>query len=230
VRVRTAGLLLLGFLMVVAAPAGAQSRGRSDRNELTVFGGVSLTDLSSTSRDGPPFLLAAPFELSILPTIERSATLGGSAEFGVRYGRRLSDALTVEGDFSVAPGHDLEERIGFGCPPELLCITQPAILVVVPDILRTDQLVAYHYGGGVRLALTRGSVRPSVVGGLGAVTYDGSRIRETRLAVRVGAGIEATVNSLSTRLEVLDVIVADHFVTGRAEHDVHVRVGVGVRW
>jgi len=227
VRVRTIGILLPLLVAVVATPAGAQT---NDRNELTVFGGVSLANLRDVSTDPARILLAPRPASPILPSIERTATLGGSADFGARYGRRLSDTLTVEGDFAVAPGHDLEERFASGCPPDALCIAGPGVRLFVPDVLRVDRLVAYHYGGGVRLALLDGAVRPSVTGGLGGVTFTGSRLTDTRLAFRLGAGVETEVDSLTARLEVVDVIVADHFVTGRTEHDVHVRIGIGVRW
>jgi hypothetical protein len=35
---------------------------------------------------------------------------------------------------------------------------------------------------------------------------------------------------MNVRLEILDIIVPEHVVTGDVEHDVHIRVGVGVRW
>jgi len=90
--------------------------------------------------------------------------------------------------------------------------------------------VAYHYGANVGIDLTRGTLRPSVVAGLGAVTYDSEVRRDTAFALRVGAALVAETGRLAIRLELLDVITADHFVTGQAEHDVHVRVGLGVRW
>lgn len=230
-RVRTAvssGLLVFILSVLLGAPAAAQTEGR---NELTVLGGASLADLRTDFPAGPGRLFAdRPDLLSLLPAIERRSKLGGSVEFGVRYGRRYSDNLTVEADFSVAPAHNLEERIGFGCPRGLACIASPGVQVFAPDIRRTAQLVAYHYGGGVRLDLTQGAVRPSVVGGLGGVTYDGSDLLETNLAARIGAGLSTDVGKLLARLEVVDVIVVDHFLTGRTEHDVHVRVGVGLRW
>ncbi len=231
VRARTAassGLLAFSLSVLLAAPAAAQTEGR---NELTVFGGASLADLRTDFPDGPGRLFADRPDLrSLLPTLERRSTLGGSVEFGVRYGRRYSDTLTVEADFSLAPAHGLEERIGFGCPPGLACIASPGVQVFAPDILRTDQVVAYHYGGGLRLDLTQSAVRPSVVVGLGGVTYDGSSVRQTNLAARIGAGLATDIGKMLARLEVVDVIVVDHFLTGRTEHDVHVRVGVGLRW
>lgn len=238
-RLRTV-LLLLCLSVLFASPAAAQE----GRNELVVFGGISLVDVDFSEVEDP----FGPILVTFAPAPNRRlADLDGSAEFGARYGRAVTDRITVEADFSVAPSHQLDERIIFGCPPPLVCIASPDISLFVPDIQRTRSFVAYHYGGGVRLALTDGPIRPSVVGGLGAVTYAasgatpvfghlasvtdiGSDLRETRLAIRLGGAVAATLGSLVTHLEVVDVIVADHFVTGRAEHDVHVRVGIGVRW
>lgn len=236
-RIRTVSTWLL-LSVLCAAPAAAQT----ERNELVVFGGVSLGEVRFSETEDP----FGPILVSFAPAPNtRVAELSGSAEFGARYGRALTDRVSVEVDFSVAPSHDLEEHIIFGCPPPLVCIADPDASLWVPDILRTRSFVAYHYGGGVRLALTDGPIRPSVVGGLGAVTWDGAGashvvgrlagvadadVRETRLAIRIGGGIAATLGSIAAHFEVLDVIVADHFVTGRTEHDVHVRAGVGVRW
>ena len=227
-RVRTIGLLpALILVAAFAAPADAQT----GRNELSVFGGVSLSDVRLESRGGVVTLLPAFPELIVrLPPRDGSVSVDGSAEFGVRYGRRVTNTVTVEADFSVAPSHQLNERIGFGCPPPLLCIAGAGIQLFAPDILRTTDLVAYHYGGSVRLDLTRGTVRPSVIGGLGGVTYDANNLRASNLAIRVGGAVTASMGSTTARIEVIDVIVADHFATGRAEHDPHVRVGLGVRW
>ena len=75
-----------------------------------------------------------------------------------------------------------------------------------------------------------GSSPPTVHGRLAGVNDRRDGLRETRLALRVGGAVAATVGSLVTQIEVVDIIVANHFVTGRSEHDVHVRVGIGVRW
>lgn len=236
-RLRTVSFSLL-LSLLCSAPAAAQDA----RNELVVFGGVSLGEVRFSETEDP----FGPILVSFAPAPNtRSAELSRSAEFGVRYGRAVTNRVSVEVDFSVAPSQDLEERVIFGCPPPLVCIAGPDASLWVPDILRTRSFVAYHYGGGVRLALADGPIRPSVVGGLGAVTWDGAgashvvgrlagitdtEVRETRLAIRIGGAVAATVGSMAVHLEVLDVIVADHFVTGRTEHDVHVRAGVGVRW
>lgn len=224
----TSAFLLI--LAIMAAPAAAQTTGR---NELTVFGGASLGDVKSGERDGIDWLrVRGPerAELSLLPVIRTSTFLGSSPEFGVRYGRHVTDAVAVEGDFAIAPSHTLEQRTSFGCPNGLVCIAGVGTTVFVPDRFGSEKVVAYHYGGGLRLKKAVGALTPSLVAGLGGVTYAGDRRRDSRLAVRLGGALTAPVGSLVTTIEVLDVIVPDHIVSKRTEHDVHLRVGVGVRW
>lgn len=223
------------LMVLLAVPAAAQSTGR---NELSVFGGVSLADVSVENREGLGFLHRSrpdPAALSLLPFFRTQSSLDGSAEFGARYGRRLTAALSVEGDFSVAPGHELTERIEYGCPDGYACLANrlegPAgTLLYIPDFQTTERMVAYHYGGGVRLSHGWGSLTPSVSAGLGGVTLSGDDRQESRLAFRVGGALSAAVGSLNTSVELVDVIVPDHFVSGRVEHDVHLRLGLGVRW
>jgi hypothetical protein len=68
------------------------------------------------------------------------------------------------------------------------------------------------------------------VAGIGGVTHDADGLSESRFTTRVGGALRAAVGALTARLEVVDVIVPDHVATRRTEHDVHVRVGIGVPW
>jgi hypothetical protein len=73
-------------------------------------------------------------------------------------------------------------------------------------------------------------VRPFLSAGIGAVTYDIPDDTNTDLAFDVGAGVRLGLSEhVGARLEVLDRIVIDHFLSGRTEHDVHVRAGVTFR-
>jgi hypothetical protein len=198
---------------------------------LTVFAGVSLANPESTDPDRPVILGAPIFGPDLVPgPFLKSVSLDGSAEFGVRYARRLTETLSVGGDFSIAPSHQLTETTGFGCAPGVFCIADAGPLIFVPEIQRVARVVAYHYGANIGIDLTQGTLRPSVIAGVGGVTYDSEVRRDTAFALRVGAALVAETGRLVSRLEILDVITPDHFVTGQAEHDVHVRVGLGVRW
>jgi hypothetical protein len=215
----------------IADPASAQAHNLAGRNELTVFGGASLAQPATNDPDRP--IILGGIDLQIFPSpFLRSASLGGSAEFGVRWDRYVTEVVSVGGDFSVAPGHQYTERTGFGCPDGRLCILgpSPGASLVIPDVQVEERVVAYHNGAGVSVDLARGALRPSVMAGIGGATYDGERVGDTHFAVRVGGALRADAGRLVARLEVIDILTPNHFVTGRSEHDVHVRVGVGVRW
>jgi hypothetical protein len=212
-----------------AAAEAQRGRGQPTPNDLTVFAGVSLATPESNDPDRSPILGRPGFGFVPGPFL-KFASLDGSAEFGVRYSRRLADRLSFGGDFSIAPTHELIETTGFGCPPARFCIADLEPEIFAPEIERKARVVAYHYGGNVGIDLTEGTLRPEVIAGVGGVTYDVDRRRHTEFALRVGAALVAETGRLTTRLELLDVITPDHFVTGQAEHDVHVRVGLGVRW
>jgi hypothetical protein len=224
---RTIGIVLL--LTLAATAAHAQTVGR---NELAVFGGTSLLDASTFGPGDPRTLVTQPAVIGLIypPPFGLYRSMGGSSELGVRYGRDLSSTLTITGDFSVAPGHELREDISYGCPEPLVCIAQPAIGLVIPGYSFTERITAYHYGGGLRLNVRPGVLTPSVIAGIGGVTFAGAHHRRSDLTVRVGGALTAAVRNLTTSLEIVDTIVADHYVTNAAEHDVHVRVGFGVRW
>jgi hypothetical protein len=227
---RAAGTAFLVVLVTLAAvSADAQT---TSRNELTIFGGFSLLDAKTTSSRNPYILPLDPTISPLIfpPILGVSRSLGGSAEFGARYGRDVTDALTITGDFSIAPSHELSDRVSFGCPEPLLCIAVPDLALFAPDFSLSDRVVAYHYGGGLRLNVLPGTLTPSVTAGLGGVTFAGPHSSETSLAFRIGGGLSAAVRNLTTGLEVVDVVVSDHFVTSKVEHDVHIRITFGVRW
>ena len=222
-------MVLCVWFTLAAAPVGAQT---TAKNELTIFGGFSLGDaIASTSRD--PRILALDRSLIPLiypPIFSVTRTLDGSGELGVRYGRDLTDTLTLTGDFSIAPAHELLANTSLSCPDTLVCIASPTLGLIAPDFVFSERVVAYHYGGGLRMNLRPGTLTPSVTAGLGGVTFAGTDRHESSLTFRIGGGVSAAVRNLTAGIEVLDVIVSEHFVTGRLEHDPHVRITFGVRW
>lgn len=220
--------------LVCASPALAQPEG--GRSELTVFAGASLASPKTDNVDfGLPMPAGRWLGSTVLPTIfpgpsSVSAKLGGSAEFGARYDWYLTDIVSVGGDFSIAPSHELSTTVRFGCPDGRLCIAEGMPSLVIPDQSLDTNVVAYHYGGNVGIDLLDGDLRPMVIAGVGAVSYEGSRTSETQFAFRIGGAFKADAGPVVIRLEAIDIITPDHFVSGQAEHDLHVRVGVGVRW
>jgi hypothetical protein len=227
VSVRTARTVIITALVACGATAaGAQT---SEKNELSVFGGISLID-AETNTHRNPYILAQPAVGTLVfpPIFGTSSRFDGSGEFGVRYGREVTETLSLIGDFSVAPAHESTDQVSYGCPALRFCIADTAIFA--PDFQVSERVVAYHYGGGLQWKVWPAPVRPSVIAGIGGVTYSGQGHSETQLAMRVGGSVGAAVGKLTTALEILDVIVADHYLTTRTEHDVHVRIALGVRW
>jgi hypothetical protein len=210
------------------APAGAQT---ATKNELTVLAGISLIGASAKD-NGISILLGRAPEIGLIypPFFGVTRSLDASGHLGVRYGRSITDAVGLEGDVVIAPAHQLEQRTSYGCPEPLVCIASPATAIIAPDYRFQQRVVAYHYGGNMRLRFPPGPLEPSIIAGIGAVTYAGEGYHRSHFAVRAGGAVGASVGSLRASIEVVDVIVADHFVTSRTEHDVHVRVGVGVKW
>jgi hypothetical protein len=222
---------LIPFLIL--ALAGSASAQRNQENELTVFGGISLLN-AETSRPRNPVILEAARDGRALifppPFLSNFTSVDASGEFGVRYGRDITDTVTLVGDFAIAPAHELSEEVVFGCPEGQFCIAAPGS-IVAPNVRFSERVVAYHYGGGLQLNFGRTQgLLPSVIAGLGGVTYSTPAAAHSQFALRLGGRVAASMGRLTTSIDVFDAIVTDHFVTGEVEHDVHVRIGFGVRF
>jgi hypothetical protein len=223
---------IVSMTVLILAGAAAADAQPDDPNDLTVFGGLSLVD-AETTEPRLPNVLEVPRRFSTLifpaPIFTRFRSLDASGEFGVRYGRDLTDTVTFAGDFAIAPAHDLTDETSFSCPDPIVCIAVPAALIA-PNVRFIEPVVAYHYGGGLQLNLRRRGLMPSVIAGIGGVTYAVPGRARTHFAFRVGGRIAAPIGPLTASIEVLDAMITDHFVTDRLEHDVHTRVGIGVRF
>jgi hypothetical protein len=231
----TRTLFPLLLIVMCATSAHAQT---NTKNELTVFGGLSLIDLTSRTEISPfPLQIDSGLFPLIFPPIFGGVTkrFDGGAEFGVRYGRDLTETLTLTGDFSIVPGHDLRVRTRSFCPDQVLCIATPALSLLAPDFLLSERVTAYHYGGGfrwnvLRTDLSSGTLTPSVIAGLGGVTFSGMRQSESSVTFRIGAGLTTSYRNVTAGVEVVDVIESGHFVTDDTENDVHFRLTFGVRF
>ena len=232
--------------IILALPLAAASLAADDasdfQNQLVVFGGMSILDASRTSTttwrpDFPGFpSLPGRFPGSgpgRFPEIEvrTSTSLGNSVVFGARYSRYVKDRLAVEADISVGPSHDLEpdgevclegrcfgggDFDGFGIrPPE-------------GDLGRGrgQSVTAWQYGGGLAYDITGGDVRPVIVFGAGGASWSGSGRSETDFELRFGAGLKILFGRVGARVDVIDHLVLDHFLSGKSEHDLHVTAGL----
>ena len=73
-------------------------------------------------------------------------------------------------------------------------------------------------------------MRPVVIFGAGGVSYSGARESSTDFALRFGAGLKVLFGRVGARVDVVDHLVTDHFLTGEAEHDIHATAGFLVRF
>jgi hypothetical protein len=213
--------------------AGADDAPATDgRNELVVFGGISLLD---ASRSGTRTIAGGDFDRPAVPgfggrfgrapisippvSFETETSLGSSALFGARYSRLIKDRLAVEADLTIAPGHELESRLGGRGGNGRFDLG-----------LGDRNVTAWHYGAGLAYELTGGDVRPLVILGAGGVTWDGARADGTDFVFRFGAGLKILFGRVGARVDVVDHLVLDHLASGETEHDVHATAGLLVRF
>lgn len=230
--------------LLAAAPVLASDEPKPEpKNEIVVFGGASILDANRTESTtlGVPGWMGDRWPGFPDIQVQAESSLGGSALFGVRYSRYVKGRLAVEVDFAVAPTHDLDAG-------GELCLNGncfggaeggrmrgpwgmgPGRGDVDFDGFRSRNVTAWHYGGGLTYDITAGDVRPIVIFGAGGVSYDGARESSTDFALRFGAGLKVLFGRIGGRIDVVDHLVTDHFLTGDAEHDVHVTAGFLVRF
>jgi len=242
-------LAALSFLLTLtslpAARAADAPSATEDKNEIVVFGGISLLDASrSGQQEILPLDRTTPiprfgfgrnaFPLPIpLPPIRFTgeSAIGSSALFGARYTRQIKDRLGLEADLTVAPGHEVETR-GSGCIGDL-CFGSGGARDADQRFRRAlgeRNVSAWHYGAGLAYELTRSDVRPVLILGAGAVTWDGAREAGTDFVFRFGAGLKILFGRVGARVDVVDHLVLDQFLTKDTEHDVHATAGLLVRF
>jgi hypothetical protein len=235
------GFALLGTAGVEAAEGTAAEA----KNEVVVFGGASILDASREQDRTIGLPGWGGDRWPDFPDIQvrTETSLGGSALFGVRYSRYVKGRLAVEADFSVAPTHDLEAggelclegqcygggrgdrmRGPWGSGPGMAEVRDRI------DDFRSRNVTAWHYGGSLAYDVTGGDVRPFVIFGAGGVSYSGAGDSSTDFALRFGAGLKVLFGRVGARVDVVDHLVTDHFLSGDAEHDIHATAGFLVRF
>jgi hypothetical protein len=240
----------LSFLITLAVLGTSAARAddapaQGERNELVVFGGISLLDADRSSQTtfdvGDIDMPGTPgfggrfgrLPLPIPPvSFESETSLGSSALFGARYSRLIKDRLALEVDLTIAPSHELETR-GSGCVAGFCIDAADAERYSDGRFSRgfgERSVTAWHYGAGLAYELTGGDVRPLVLLGAGGVTWDGARETGTDFVFRFGVGLKVLFGRVGARVDVVDHLVLDHFVSGEAEHDVHATAGLLVRF
>ena len=234
--------LSIPLLLLAAVPLAADDD-RDPGNQIVVFGGISILDAAREETRSWVLPLPAGRGFPRGPgwpglggdprvDLQTRTSLGNSTLFGFRYSRFVKGRLAVEGDFEVAPTHDLEAGgdlcvsdrcFGGGSWPEIPGLGQPEL-----DFRRRGgrRITAWHYGGGLAYDITDGEVRPVLVFGAGGVSWGGSDRTETDFELRFGAGLKILFGRVGARVDVIDHLVLDHFVSGRPEHDIHVTAGL----
>ncbi len=235
-------LVTFTILTLTLAPRPAAADGGTDsKNQIVVFGGISILDASREQT----FTWPLPFpggrgvvDLPFRPgrhldvDLRTGTMLGNSPLFGVRYARYIKRRLAVEVDLEVGPGHDLEtsadvciaERcFGAGILTDLPGLRSPGI-----DFQRVPgrRITAWHYGAGLAYDITGGDVRPLLVFGAGGVSWSGSARTETDFELRFGVGLKILFGKVGARVDVIDHLVLDHFLSGESEHDIQVTAGL----
>jgi hypothetical protein len=237
----------MGFALLGGAGVAAADEAAPDpKNEVVIFGGASILDASG-GRDatiGMPGWAGDRWPGFPDVQVRTDTSLGGSVLFGARYSRYVKGRLAVEADFAVAPTHDLEVggelcldnqcfgggrgdrmRGPWGSGPGMGDIGNVDL-----DGFRTRNVTAWHYGAGLTYDITGGDVRPFVIFGAGGVSYSGANESSTDFALRFGAGLKIYFGRVGARVEVVDYLVTDHFLSGDAEHDIHATAGFLVRF
>jgi opacity protein-like surface antigen len=234
-------LLALAAVAALAGPAAAADAPAppTTRNEIVVFGGISLLDADGNGRtltlpaggDVPNALgFGGRFRLPLpLPPVSLTTRsgVGSSGLFGARYSRAIKDRLGLEADLAVAPAHSLETR-GSGCVGDL-CFESGRAARIDGGVGRgfgDREVTAWQYGAGLAYEITQGDVQPLVILGAGAVTWNGAQGAGTDFELRFGAGLKVYFGRVGARVDIVDHLVLDQFLTGRTEHDVHATAGL----
>lgn len=225
-RFRVGGRRAVAGLLALCAGSAAAA-GAPRGTELTVFGGASVAALSE--RGAPRFPLVLPAIYSFSTRLEAGALVG------LRLSRYVTPRAAVEFDLTIVPSQDVQFRAEVICSPGVPCVRGPICTgigpcrLVAPDFLIEERLTTWHYGLAFTYDLAESDVRPYLGASFGAATSTGLESTDTDVRLGLLAGVKLGSGQFSGRLEVLDSLSTSHFLTGQAEHDVQLRVGLGVR-
>ncbi len=225
--------LRLSFIfLLIAGAAVAQGPGEPDaKNELAVFGGISILDAEASSEFSVPGFGDLPCHPGLSRLARWISRRHRPREDRTRIEPPLrrsllaldQDRVAVEADLAIAATHDFDLG-GEVCIGTLGCFGEAGARR--GGIGRG--VTAWHYGGGLAYDVTEGDVRPFLVVGAGGVTWDGAS--DTDFVFRFGGGLKLFFGKLGLRVDVTDHLVLDHFLTEDNEHDVHATAGFLVRF
>jgi hypothetical protein len=267
------------FLSAAATVAMSTAPARADdanldpaRNEVTIFGGISILDARTSQQvtvqwpmiPGLPGLPGSPGGEGGAVSVNTETKLGNSALVGFRYAFYLRKQLALEADVAVAPSQDLRSSVDlcgssgcFGRGDYVKAGTGRPFDSALDAFFGGPMggqfrgmygmhggqghydggygfgghgVTAWHYGAGLTYDVLGKDVRPFLALGAGGVSYDGTPGAKTDFTLRFGAGVKVYFGRLGARVDAMDYLVFDNFLTGRTEHDVHVTGGAFVRF
>ena len=262
--------LAAAALAMAAVPSRADdARLDPARNEVAVFGGISILDARTSQQatftwPSIPGLPGWPGGATGDVQVNAETRLGNSALVGFRYAFYLRKRLALEADVAVAPSQDLRSSVDlcgssgcFGRGDYVKAGTGRPFDAAMGAFFGGPMggqfrgmygmhggeghydggygfgghsVTAWHYGAGLTYDILGKDVRPFVALGAGGVSYDGTPGAKTDFTLRFGAGLKLYFGRLGARVDAMDYLVFDNFLTGRTEHDVHVTGGAFVRF
>jgi hypothetical protein len=178
--------------------------------EVTVYSGASFAK-DTFERSDPCEPIFGPG--CIPATIEQRNRIGNSVLFGVGVGYYINRNFEVEGNFSIAPGHQLR------------------LMNNVPDgLFRVEErnVITYTYDFDLVYNMEWKGIRPYITAGIGGTTRD-SGFFYTDFAYNFGAGTKFYFKDIGLRIEVNDHIIPDYFQFDIRRHVVRIQSGVFFR-
>jgi hypothetical protein len=214
-----------GFLLLALLSPGVAFG--QEKFEVSILGGASVLDVSGDL--GTPICLpclvpglpaeAVPF---LRFPLSQKQSLGVGFWLGFRLAYDLGPRAQVEAGFGVEPSRTQRHEFSLRCPAGLLCG-----LVRLPPL--QEKVTSYDYDATLLYHFTSSGVRPFVAAGLGGVSFDTPDGVRTNFAFSFAAGVKVNLGRVGARLEAADQLVLDHYLSGRAEHDLRLRGGFSFR-
>jgi hypothetical protein len=217
------GLLVLALSVAEAASAA------EGKVEVTILGGASLLDVTKDVQT--PICLAClipvpagafpPFRPPDFQTAQR-VSLGVGFRLGFRFGYDLGAKAQLEVGFAVEPSRTQRTAVTFSCLGE-----QPCPFLAIRPL--QDKVASFDYDAALLYHLGGSKLRPFLFAGFGGISFDTPDRLRTNFAFNFGGGVKLSLSRVGVRLEAGDQLVLDHYLTGRAEHDLGVRAGLSLR-
>ena len=224
--IKPIGLLVLALTVTEAARAAER------RVEVTILGGVSVLDVKKDVPTPicPECVVPLPAGLMVgalaFPDfqIRQTLSLGTGFRLGFRVGYELSRQAEVEAGFAVEPSRPQRRVVSVRCP-----VCAVAFPLPLQPLGSVDKVASYDYDAAFLMHIGGSKARPFLIAGIGGISFDTPDRVRTNFAFNFGAGVKVSLGRVGARVEADDQLVLDHYLTGRAVHDLGVRAGLSFR-